>query len=205
MSADTPTDLIKRPDGSYVSLSTLPEKDQLAHELVEKLFPLAVAQQDALKALKHLGVDEMRAWRSMMFTDLKTREDGTEKGFTLNSVCGTKRVRLVIARPEYFGPEADAAKKLFDQFIEQQIKEGMPSETELLLRGYFKVNTDGRLDVASLKKPMTYNFDNPLWHEMIAALEEAKAKHNPTTYLNFYDVDLKTGNEEMIHVNLAKV
>ena len=199
-----PEDLIRRPDGSFVSLKSLEPREQLAHELVSELFPQAVQQSEALAALKKLALQEMYAFRDNMFMDYQVKVTGREGGFSCKSVCGTMMVKLDVNQHTAFGPELGAAKALIDQFIEEKL-EGSSDEIKAIIDKVFKIGASGRVDTYGILGLREHKFTDPLWLRAIEAIEDAIIRDGKTIYIRFYRVDPETKAETMVPLDLAKV
>jgi hypothetical protein len=199
-----PENFVQRPDGSYVDVTTLEPRKQLAHELVTKLFPQAEAESENLMNLKRYALSEMLAYREMMLADYGARIGGPGGSFHLRSVCGTMMVKLDVARQTSFGPEIGAAKALIDQFLETKL-EGSAIEIKEIIEKVFKVNRKGRLDTYGILGLREHKFDDPLWKQAMQAIEEAIIRDASTTYIRFYRVDPTRKSETLVPLDLAKV
>lgn len=199
-----PKNFVQRPDGSYVDVTTLEPRKQLAHELVTKLFPQAEAESENLMNLKRHALSEMLAYREMMLADYGARIGGPGGSFHLRSVCGTMMVKLDVARQTSFGPEIGAAKALIDQFLETKL-EGSAIEIKEIIEKVFKVNRKGRLDTYGILGLREHKFDDPLWKQAMQAIEEAIIRDASTTYIRFYRVDPARKSETLVPLDLAKV
>lgn len=201
---DRPTDMIKRPDGSWIALSDLPDRQRLAHELVVTWFPKAEDENARLTALKQVCMREMRAFREMMLADYDVKIGGAEGGFSLKSVCGTKKIELSVNKQTTLGPELEAAKALIFEFLDKEL-EGSSAPIRAIVSKVFKLNTKGRLDTAGILGLREYGFKDELWARAMQAIDDAICRDNSTTYLRFYEVDTELKDEDMLPLNLAKV
>lgn len=199
-----PDDLVRRPDGSYISLSEMKPRDQLGHELTLKMFPLALAQRDALAELKALVLKEMRALRDMMRIDHGLDITGKEGGFSVRSACGSMVIRVEISKSVAFGPEIEDAKELIDEFLNSKL-DGSSEEIRAIVGDVFKLNKKGRLDTAGILGLKKHPFEDPLWERAMAVIDEALISDASTTYLRFYQVDTERKTEQMVALDLAKV
>lgn len=200
----TQTEMIKRADGSWIALSDLPVRQRLAHEFVDQWFPKAQDQNQRLAALKQLCLKEMRAYREMMLSDYEVKVGGPEGGFSLKTVCGTKKIELAINKQVTLGPELEAAKALIDEFLDKEL-DGSSEAIRAIVSKVFKLNTKGRLDTAGILGLRDYDFKDALWERAMQAIDDAICRDNSTTYLRFYEVDTELKVEDMLPLNLAKV
>lgn len=201
---ELPASFVRRPDGSFVDIATLEPRKQLAHELVTKLFPMAVAESEHLMELKRLALNEMLAYREMMFTDYGAKVGGEGGTMSLRSVCGTMMVKLEVARQTSFSEEIGAVKALIDQFLETKL-EGSAEEIKEIIAKVFKVNRKGRLDTYGILGLREHKFEDPLWKQAMRGIEDAIIKDAATTYVRFYRVDPDRKTENMVPLDLAKV
>jgi hypothetical protein len=201
-----PSDLVRRPDGSYVSLSSLEPRDQLAHELVMRLFSQAETESDRLRSLKQASLIEMRAFRDMMFGDYGLTVTGSRGGFSIKSVDGTKKVEMAVNQSISFGPELSVARELLNQFLTHEL-EGSSEVIEEIVTSAFRVNDEGKVNVSSvlaLRKHRRKFSHYPLWAEAMDVIEKAILR-DPSTYIRFYRVDPETKAETMVPLDIAKV
>jgi hypothetical protein len=198
------TDLIRRPDGSYVRLSELEPRKALGHDLACTIFARADAESASLTDLKAWILREMRAYRDMMLADYGVRIGGSEGGFSVRSVCGTKVVRLDIAKQTTFGPELEAAKALLDEFFEAELDGSSEAIREIVTKA-FKLNSKGRLDTQGILGLRDFKFENEVWQRAMQAIDDAICRDNATTYVRVYRADPERKTEKMIPLDLAKV
>lgn len=200
-------DLIRRPDGSYVSLSDIEPPKAVAHELVTTLFPQAMQARDELVRLKRLALSEMRAYREMMLADHGVTVGGKEGNMTLRSLCGRFMMRMAVQKQVTFGPELEAAKALIDEFLEQELAKGGSDAIHQIIEKVFKVNSKGRLDTSGILGLREHRFDDPLWNRAMDAIEDAICRDEAATYIYFYEVDPNTApkRETLVPLDIAKV
>lgn len=205
--AQLPEGLIKRPDGSFIMLSDLAPRHQLAHELVITFFDRATQQSEYLTHLKKAILAEMRGYRSMMLSDCGVTVGGKEGNMTLRSVCGTKMIKMTVSKTVTFGPELEGAKALIDEYLEQEMAKGGSDAIHQIVTKVFKVNSKGRLDTSGILGLREHRFDDPLWMRAMDALEEAICRDTAATYVNFYRVDVSSNArvETLVPLDLAKV
>ncbi len=199
-----PDSFVRRPDGSYVDVTTLEPRKQLAHELVVSLLSQAVAESERLAGLKRVTLGEMLAYRDMMLGDYGVKVGGPGGSLSLRSVCGTMMVKLEVARLTSFGPEIGAAKAKIDQFLEAKL-EGSAVEIKEIIEKVFRVNRKGRLDTYGILGLREHKFDHPLWKEAMQAIEDAIIRDSATTYVRFYRIDPARKSETLVPLDLAKV
>lgn len=198
-----PDDLIQRPNGSYVSLAKLSAREQLSHELTLKLFPDALRLNDDLIKLKKFALGELRAYRDMMMSDYEVKVGGPEGGFSVKTVCGTKLVRLAIAKTTTLGEERDFAKKLIDEYLEQELQSSSEGIREFV-NNAFKVNKKGRFDTARILGLRDLKITDPIWLRAMKALDDAMCHDSSTVYVRFYEVDTERKQEHQVELSLSK-
>ena len=204
MSTEIPDDLIRQPDGSYVSLAELEPRRRLAHEAATKLFPQAVDLQRQLAKLKKLCFTELNAFRDMMLDDYSVKVGGPQGGISVKSVCGTMKVALEVSKHTTFGPELEAAKLLIDEYIDEKLV-GSSEEIRAIVGKAFQLNSKGRLDTQGILDLRVHKFEDPTWMRAMVAIEDAICRDSSTTYVRFYEVDVEEKSEDMISLNMAKV
>ena len=205
--AQLPEGLIKRPDGSFVMLSDLEPRHQLAHELVNTFFERAVQQSEHLTELKKTVLAELRGYRSMMLSDHGVSVGGKEGNMALRSLCGTMMIKMTVSKTVTFGPELEAAKALIDEYLKQEMDKGGSVAIHQIITKVFKVNSKGRLDTSGILGLREHRFDDPLWTRAMDALEYAICRDRAATYVNFYRVDVSSNArvETLVPLDLAKV
>ncbi len=199
-----PAGHIERPDGSVIALSKLPVRDQLKHELVEKMFGRAVATSTALAAFKGASVSELMAFREMMMNDFEVKIGGNGGNISITSLCGRMKVAYTISKHVEFGPELEAAKALIDECLEDWSQDSR-DEIRVIITKVFRVNSKGRLDTSGILGLRSHGFKDPRWLRAMDGIDEAIIRDRQTAYINFYKVDPKTGTETRIPLDLAKV
>lgn len=202
--SNVPEGFIRRPDGSYVELTKLEPRHQIAHELVLALFPKAVSASETLAELKKLALTEMRAYRDIMFSDYDLKVDGKEGGFSIKTACGTKKMELSISKHVSFGPELLAAKELLDQFLNEEL-EGSSDVVRDIVTDAFKLNAKGRLSTEGILGLRKHNWDSPLARRAMEAIDDAICRDSSTTYIRFYNIDPERKVETLVPLDLAKV
>lgn len=198
-----PTDLIERPDGSFVSLETLEPSKKLAHELVTELFQKAEKLAAELSDLKQLSLTEMQAYREMMMADYNVTVGGQEGNLSLRSVCGKMKVELSVAKFVSFGPELEAAKGLLDEFLNDEL-EGSSDVIREIVTGAFALNSKGRINRDGILGLQKHKFESPLWQRAMKAIQEATIRDATATYIRFYSVDPATKKDVLVALDLAK-
>ncbi|MGR3760919.1 DUF3164 family protein [Roseobacteraceae bacterium NS-SX3] len=201
---DTLKTLIRRHDGTYVCYEHAEPRQQLAHDLVSTYFPEAEAENERLVSLKKRALREMIAYRDMMLEDYGIKVGGSEGGFSLKSLCGTRKVEMSVAKHVSFGPELVAAKELLDEFLNQEL-EGSSDVIREIVTSAFKLNAKGRLDTSGILGLKKHRFDNPTWTRAMDAIEDAVCRDSSTTYLRFYEVCPERKTETLVPLDLAKV
>lgn len=200
-----PENFVRRPDGSYIDLTTLEPRKQLRHELVTKLFPLAEAEEERLIDLKRLALAEMHAYRDMMMEEYGVKVDGRAGGFAIRSECGTMLIKLDITKHITFTEELQSAKALIDQFLEQELKKGGSPYVAEIVEKVFRINSKGRLDTYGILGLRAHKFDDPLWKQAMKAIDDAICRDSSTSYIRFYRVDPDRKVETIVALDLAKV
>lgn len=196
--------LIRRPDGSYVNYDDVEPRKQLAHDLVNAFFPEAEEENERLVTLKKQALREMISYRDMMLEDYGVKIAGSEGGFSIKSICGTRKMELSVAKHISFGPELVAAKELLDEFLNQEL-EGSSDVIREIVTSAFKLNAKGRLDTSGILGLKKHRFENPTWTRAMDAIEDAICRDAATTYLRFYNVDPERKVETLVPLDLAKV
>ncbi|WP_282093064.1 DUF3164 family protein [Epibacterium ulvae] len=197
-------DLIRRPDGSYVNYHDAEPRHQLAHDLVEENFPRAEDESERLFNLKKHMLGEMTAYREMMLQDYGVKVSGREGGFSVKSLCGTRRIELSVAKHISFGEELLAAKELLDDFLNEELQSSSEA-IRAIVSSAFKLNSKGRLDTGGILGLKKHRFNNPIWKRAMDAIEDAICHDSSTTYLRFYRVNPENKTEKIIPLDIAKV
>lgn len=217
MNKPIPENLIQRPDGSYVDLKTLPPRKQLAHDMVCRLFPKAIELRDDLTVLKRTTLSEMEAYRSIMHEEFETDVTGKGGGFSVKTVCGTKKIELSFAKHVSFGEELEAAKALLDEFLEDilgDLAESTGDETDGqssaeiirdIVQAAFKVNSKGRLSTEGILGLSKHNWRHPKFLRALDAIDQAINRDSETTYTRYYLINPETKVETLVALDMAKV
>lgn len=200
-----PDNFVRRPDGSFIDLTTLEPRKQLRHELVTKLFPMAEAEEARLISLKRLALTEMHAYRDMMMEEYGIKVTGSLGGFSLRSECGTMLVKLDITSHITFTEELQSAKALIDRFLEEELKKGGSPYVAAIVEKVFRINSKGRLDTYGILGLQSHKFDDSLWKQAMKAIDDAICRDSSTSYIRFYRVDPDRKVETIVALDMAKV
>lgn len=207
------TNLIERPDGSFIAYDKLPAAKQVEHDFVMTYCTDAEIHNANLAGFKRHAIQEMVASRKMMLDDHGVKKGGKDGNLTLRSACCRFMVKLTVSKHITFGPELEAAKALIFEVIEDELSVGGSSLIRSIVEDVFSLNGKGRIDTQGILNLRTDKYakevDDPRWARAMQAIETAVLRDSSTTYINFYRVDPnanpKASGEVRIPLDLAKV
>ncbi len=199
-----PNTLITRTDGSTIAYGKLSPRDQLAHEYLCEFLPAALTLRDRLKAFKLAAVGELMAHRKMMMDDFGVAVGGEGGNITIRSADGRSMVKFTVQKAVSFGPELEAAKALIFECLNDWASSA-GDELREIVTGVFSLNSKGRIDTQGILNLRKMNITDERWLRAMDAIDEAIRRDSSASYINFFEVDLETGSENRIPLDIAKL
>jgi len=169
--------------GNLVHEDNIKAQHKLEDELVKKIHARAQPINSSLGAFRASSIEDIDDFVDLLVAEYGGKKRGGKKGnVTLTSFDGSMRVELVVAETLGFGPELIAAQELIEECLREWSESSHPNLRTIVERA-FKLNKKGEISVSNVMSLHQYDFDDPRWHQAMAAINAATRANSTKRYV----------------------
>lgn len=183
---EVPEGYMKDGIGRLVPIERVSEIDKLKNQVASDLAQQAIAISKQLALFKRTALDDVRDLVQIAAEKYGSKIGGIKGNVSVVSYDGRYKITRTLSETVEFGLEVEAAKALFDEYIEHAL-DGAPAAAVELIKIAFRTKRDGKLRTSELLRLLSYEIDHPLWHKACAALRDSMTSSGVTVYIRVYE------------------
>lgn len=199
---DLPGGYMKDAKGALVPIDTIKPEHLAEDDLVRDLAGRAEVLSAALTAYRTHALDEVAAFRDLIFEKYGAKKGGQKGNVTLTTFDGTLQLQVSIGETLNFGPELQAAKQLIDDCV-LRWSAASGAELKALVQHAFQTNKRGKIDTGRVLGLRRLEIEDTDWRRAMDAISDAVRVTGAKTYVRVYRRDPKSEMKKAIPLDLA--
>jgi hypothetical protein len=189
--------------GNLAAKANIRPADLLMDQTVGKMMAYALDLSAELARFRAHSMADIAAFDALLAQEYGlTRDDGGKGNRTFTSFDGCRQVKISVADRIVLGPELQIAKKLLDEAIIERSGGADPFLVTLVNRA-FRVDQEGKVDVASILALRRLQVDDPRWPDITRAIDDSIRTVGTKTYVRFYTRATSEAAWRLVPLDLA--
>lgn len=146
--------------------------DKLQDELVRKIIGFAEPLSAQVARFRQHCFDDVDMFVQLLDQEYGAKRGGSKGNLTFISYDGLMKITVAVAESIDFGPELQTAKTIVDECLRAWSADSHAHIRTLITRA-FEVDTQGRINRASLLSLMRLDFPDKRWQEAMRAIKDS--------------------------------
>ena len=173
------------------------ERDSLVREIAQKAKDVSLV----LKKFKESAIADIGAFADLSAEKYGVKLGGAKGNLTLVSFDGQYRVQVAIAETLVFDERLHAAKALIDECMNDW-SAGSAEELKTVIRGYFDVDKQGKLNTKKILSLRRYHINDDRWKRAMDAISDSLQIIGSKSYVRVYKRD-QNGDYNQLPLDLS--
>jgi hypothetical protein len=183
-----PTGYLQDAAGRLVPIETIKPIDLARDQLVNEIFPHAVAISRQIAAFKAAAFADIAAFVQLSAEEYDVHIGGDKGNVTLLSFDGRYKIQRAIAEQICFDERLQAAKGLIDECITAW-SDGARVEIRVLVNSAFQVDKEGKINTARVLCLRRLEITDDRWRRAMKAISDAVMVIGSKSYIRVYERD----------------
>jgi len=188
-------------EGLECPVKYIDKKVLARHNVVEKIIKKVEKAQNELKSLKQSLFKEVKGYLDMIADEYGEDWKGNAR---LMNFDKTKEVEMSICRNIMFDERLNIAKAKIDDCLKRWSGSATDELRMIVLRA-FNVDKKGNVDVRQILGLKQFRFEDPVWQEAMAIIDESITTTYSKEYLVFSTRDNPRGQFKTISLNFSNI
>jgi len=201
VNSDIPPGYLMDSKGRLVPQRQIKEIDIARDSLVKEIAQKAKDVSLVLKKFKESAIADIGAFADLSAEKYGVKLGGAKGNLTLVSFDGQYRVQVAIAETLVFDERLHAAKALIDECMNDW-SAGSAEELKTVIRGYFDVDKQGKLNTKKILSLRRYHINDDRWKRAMDAISDSLQIIGSKSYVRVYKRD-QNGDYNQLPLDLS--